>query len=114
MLEYHALRELSRNPSHTQRSLAATLDISLGRANYLISGLVDKGLIKAGKLRHPRSIRWNYVLTPKGMREKVRITRDYLGKRMKEYDRLRCEIESLRQEVDGGESVEHTTGSGAA
>jgi EPS-associated MarR family transcriptional regulator len=99
-IEYQVLRELEQNPSHTQRTLAEALQVSLGKVNYVLAGLIGKGIVKARKLRnHPEQIRWRYVLTPKGIREKVRITGDYLARRMAEYDQLRQEIEALREEV---------------
>ena len=99
-IEYQVLRELEQNPSHTQRTLAEALQVSLGKVNYVLAGLIGKGIVKTRKLRnHPEQIRWRYVLTPKGIREKVRITGDYLARRMAEYDRLREEIEALRREV---------------
>jgi EPS-associated MarR family transcriptional regulator len=107
MIEYHVLREVQNNPRLTQRSLAKSLDISLGRANYVLSGLVTKGIIKAKKLKnHPDKIRWQYILTSQGIQEKIRITRDYLSRRLDEYERLQREIEFLRAEVDTGDTVQ--------
>lgn len=100
MIEYKLIRELEKNPNHTQRSLAGTLNVSLGKANYVLAGLVEKGLIRAKRLRnHPGRIKWQYVLTPKGMKEKLRITRTYLRTRMYEFDRIGREIAELKQEV---------------
>jgi len=101
MNEYRLIRELEKNPCQTQRTIAQRLNISVGKANYLLSGLVEKGLIKARKLKNqPGQIRWNYLLTPKGLQEKVRMTRDYLCTRMAQYEEIRQEIEELRREVD--------------
>jgi MarR family transcriptional regulator, temperature-dependent positive regulator of motility len=100
MIEYKLIRELDRNPYHTQRTLASTLDISLGKANYVLAGLIEKGIIKARKLRnHPDNIRWKYILTPKGIREKIRITQNYLHARLEEFNRIGLEIEELEHEV---------------
>lgn len=99
-IEYQILREIEQNPSHTQRTLAQTLDISLGKANYVLAGLVEKGVVKARRLgQEPRAIRWRYILTPKGMREKWRLTSDYLARRVREYDHIRGEIEQLKREL---------------
>jgi EPS-associated MarR family transcriptional regulator len=101
MIEYKLIREIERNPFHTQRSLATTLHISLGKANYLISGLIHKGIIKVRKLRNnPEKIRWKYILTPKGIREKLTITRDYLQKRITDFEIIQREIAELKTEVD--------------
>jgi EPS-associated MarR family transcriptional regulator len=100
MIEYKVIKELEQNPAHTQRSLARKLDISLGKANYVIAGLIEKGIIKAKRLKNePDKIRWKYILTPKGMKEKVIITRNYLNKRLREFDAIQKEIEELREEV---------------
>jgi EPS-associated MarR family transcriptional regulator len=102
--DYHILREIEKNPSHTQRSLAQKLDISLGKVNFVISGLIEKGIIKAKKLKnHPDKIRWQYILTPEGIIEKVRITKDYMNRRLKEFELLKAEIEELEKEVTGAD-----------
>lgn len=101
MIEYKVLKEISSNPSHTQRTLATKLNVSLGKVNYVLSGLVDKGIIKAKKLRDdPASIRWNYILTPKGIKEKLRITKSYLDKRLEEFHLIKEEIQELEKEVN--------------
>jgi EPS-associated MarR family transcriptional regulator len=100
MIEYQVLKELEHNPTHTQRSLAARLNISLGKANYVLAGLMHKGIVKARKLKnHPEKIRWEYILTPKGIREKMTITQQYLTRRMAEFEEMKKEIEELRGEV---------------
>jgi MarR family transcriptional regulator, temperature-dependent positive regulator of motility len=100
MIEYKVIREIEKNPSHTQRSLAEKLDISLGKVNYVLAGLIEKGIIKAKKLkRNPGQIRWQYILTPDGMKEKVRITKEYLEKRINEFVKLQDEIVQLKKEV---------------
>jgi EPS-associated MarR family transcriptional regulator len=100
MIEYKLIKELEVNPSHTQRSLAEKLDISLGKVNYVLSGLINKGIIKAKRLtNNPDKIRWQYILTPQGMKEKIRITKEYLKTRMGEFDKIQQEIEELKKEV---------------
>jgi EPS-associated MarR family transcriptional regulator len=100
MFEYKLIKEIESNPSHTQRTLARKLDVSLGKVNYVLSGLVQKGLVKARKLKNqPGKVRWQYILTREGMREKVRITRRYLRQRVSEFNALQREIESLENEI---------------
>ncbi|MFP4417388.1 MAG: MarR family EPS-associated transcriptional regulator [Chitinispirillaceae bacterium] len=100
MIEYKVIKELELNPTQTQRSLARRLGISLGKLNYVMSGLTRKGVIKARKLKnHPDRVRWQYILTPEGVREKLRITRDYLNRRLHEFDLLQDEINELKREV---------------
>jgi len=98
--DYHVLKEIEKNPSHTQRSLAQKLDISLGKVNFVISGLIEKGIIKAKKLKNnPDKIRWQYILTSEGIKEKVRITKCYMERRLREFEILKAEIEELEKEV---------------
>lgn len=100
MNEYKVLKEIEINPSHTQRSLANKLNVSLGKINFIVSGLVEKGFVKTKKLKnHPGQIRWQYILTPEGIKEKVLITRTYLNNRISEYKNLKQEIEELKKEV---------------
>ncbi len=98
--EYKVLKEIESNPHHTQRTLAAMLDVSLGKMNYILAGLIEKGIVKAKRLKNePGKIRWRYLLTPKGIREKVKLTRDYLARREKEFIELQKEIAMLKMEV---------------
>lgn len=100
MIEYKVLKEIEQNPQHTQRSLAEKLGVSLGKINYIMSGLVEKGIIRAKRLKNePGSIRWHYLLTPEGIQEKIRITRSYLEKRQAEFAALQSEICELQDEV---------------
>jgi EPS-associated MarR family transcriptional regulator len=100
MIEYKLLKAIERNPAATQRTLAESLDVSLGKINYVLAGLVNKGIIKAQKLKNdPQNIRWSYLLTPRGIREKIKITRNYLDKRLKEFDDIQHEISELKEEV---------------
>ena len=100
MIEYKLIKEIEKNPRHTQRSLAQKLNISLGKVNYVISGLIEKGIIKAKKLKNdPDKIRWQYILTPQGMKEKLIITHIYLKKRIQEFEQIQNEIIELKKEV---------------
>lgn len=110
MIEYKLIREIEQNPAQTQRSLAEHLDISLGKVNYVLSGFIEKGIIKAKKLKnHPGQIRWQYILTPKGMKEKLRITRQYLRTRLREFAEIQQEIGELKRDL---ESVDKSTDRG--
>jgi len=100
MIEYKVIREIEQNPAHTQRTLAQALDISVGKVNYVLSGLVEKGIVKAKKLKNePGQIRWQYILTPAGIKEKMKITKRYLSQRMEEFEHLRKEIETIKKEM---------------
>lgn len=101
MIEYKVLKEIEQNPQHTQRSLAEKLGVSLGKINYIMSGLIQKGIVKAKRLKNePDTIRWHYLLTPEGIQEKIRITRAYLERRQAEFVALQSEISELEHEVN--------------
>ncbi|MFP4616433.1 MAG: MarR family EPS-associated transcriptional regulator [Thiohalospira sp.] len=97
---YHLLRILEANPEATQRELAEAMGVSVGKTNYLLRGLMEKGLVKAQNFRRSDNKRaYLYKLTPAGVAEKVRITRRYLARRREEYERIRDEIEDLEAEL---------------
>lgn len=98
---YKILRELETNPEISQRDLARGLGISLGKANFCIKALIEKGLIKANNFRNSQNKKaYFYYLTPKGMEEKASITLRFLKCKMAEYEELKKEIEQLRSEVE--------------
>ncbi len=78
------------------------MGLSLGRVNYLVNALLEEGYIKANRFKNSRNkIAYMYVLTPKGISAKVTQTYNFLQRKMDEFDKLREEIEMLRQEADG-------------
>ncbi|MBN1128756.1 MAG: MarR family EPS-associated transcriptional regulator [Chitinispirillaceae bacterium] len=106
MIEYKLLKAIEENPVSTQRTLAEKLGVSLGKINYVITGLIKKGVIKAQKLKNdPRNIRWSYLLTPEGISEKISITKAYLEKQLQEFDTIQREIAELKEEVRNNSSV---------
>ena len=91
---------VSAQPEISQRQLAARLGVSLGKTNFLIKALLEKGLIKAGNFRRAQNkFQYAYLLTPKGIGEKVCMTRAYLARKEAEYEALQIEIRALRQEM---------------
>ena len=97
---YHLLKLLTEHPESTQRELAAAMGVSLGKANYCLKALVDKGLVKMGNFRsNPNKGVYAYLLTPEGVQEKARVTVRFLHRKMAEYDTLQAEITTLRREV---------------
>ena len=94
------LRRLENDPEITQRALAKELGISLGKANYCLKALIDKGLVKAGNFKNSNNkSAYIYLLTPKGIEEKSRITLHFLQRKIDEYEKLRTEIDELKQEI---------------
>lgn len=97
------LRRLAEAPQASQRELARDTGVSLGKLNYALRALVDKGWVKAGNFgRSPDKLSYAYLLTPSGIEAKARLTRAFLAHKMSEYDRLRVEIEDLRAELGDG------------
>ena len=94
------LRHLEENPNITQRELAKTLGISLGKTNYCLKALINKGLIKANNFKNSANKRaYLYILTPMGIEAKAGISVRFLQRKMKEYEQLRQEIEQLKTEL---------------
>lgn len=94
------LRLLERNPEASQRELAAELGISLGKTNYCLRALVDLGLVKARNFKNSRNKKaYAYLLTPKGVDEKARVTLRFLARKQLEYVELKAEIEELQREA---------------
>ena len=94
------LKIVSENPDISQRQLALRLGISLGKTNFLIKALLDKGLIKAGNFRRAENkAEYLYLLTPKGVGAKLQLTRAFLIHKEAEYETLRTEILALKRDV---------------
>ena len=90
---FNVLRKIKRNPESTQRELAEGLGFSLGKLNYCLKALKSKGLIKINNFnKNPNKLNYIYVLTPKGIAEKTKLTVNFMKKRMKEYDELKKEL----------------------
>ena len=87
------LREIDRKPESSQRRLAGKLGFSLGKLNYCLNALKDKGLIKISNFkRNPNKINYIYVLTPRGLSQKTQLTFNFMKRKMKEYEELKKEI----------------------
>ena len=94
------LRYLEEHPQVTQRELAEYLGVSLGKANYCLRALLDRGLVKARNFKNSASKRaYLYILTPKGIEAKTQISVRFLQRKMDEYEVLHAEIEQLRNEL---------------
>ena len=79
---FNVLRKLQNNPNSTQRQLASQLGISLGKINYCINALKNKGLVKISNFKkNPNKIGYIYVLTPKGLSIKTQLTLNFMKKK---------------------------------
>ena len=94
------LRNVNKYPKSSQRELANKTGISLGKLNYCLNALIDKGLVKIRNFkRNKNKINYIYELTPKGILIKTKLTINYMKIKMKEYDELRLEIEQQKHNV---------------
>ena len=92
--QFNILREINKNPQSSQRDLAKGLGFSLGKLNYCLRGLKQKGLVKTKNFKKkPSKLNYIYVLTPKGFTEKTRLTVNFMKREIQEYDQLKKEIE---------------------
>jgi len=97
---YHLIKILETNPQVSQRELARGMGISLGKVNYCLKGLINKGIIRAKRFKNSdNKLTYAYVLTPRGIEARSKITARYLKRRLKEYDKLKQEIQMLQDEV---------------
>jgi len=87
------LRKIKNKPESSQRELAEELGFSLGKLNYCLNALKNKGLIKMNNFKkNPKKINYIYVLTPKGIAEKTNLTLNFMKRKMEEYEELKKEI----------------------
>ena len=91
---FNILRKIQKKPNSTQRELAEELGFSLGKLNYCLQALQSKGLVKIKNFKkNPNKLNYFYLLTPKGISEKTKLTINFMKKRMKEYDELKNELD---------------------
>ena len=104
---YRILKLLEENPALSQRGLARELGVSVGKVNYCLRSLIDKGWLKVDNFRRQenKSV-YMYLLTPRGLSEKARITVDFLRRKEAEYEVLVRELDELRREVSASGPVE--------
>ena len=92
--QFKVLRKINSNPNYTQRELANDLGFSLGKLNYCLKALKEKGLIKISNFKkNPNKIGYAYMVTPKGIATKTKLTINFMKRKMKEYDELKEEME---------------------
>ena len=98
---FRVMRILQENPDLTHRELAEKLGVSVGGLNYCLNALMDKGWVKMQNFQNSKNkFKYVYLLTPQGVAEKVALTSRFLHRKMQEYEALKAEIESLRQDAE--------------
>jgi len=92
--QFNVLRKINSKPNSSQRELAQELGFSLGKLNYCLKALKDKGFVKINNFKkNPNKIVYAYILTPKGLATKTELTLNFMKRKMKEYDELKSEIQ---------------------
>jgi EPS-associated MarR family transcriptional regulator len=94
------LKLIEQNPSWTQRQLAQSLGVSLGKTNYCLKALKEKGWVKWGNFsQNPNKLSYMHLLTPQGIAQKLSLTAHFLRRKEAEYNQLQTEIRILREEL---------------
>ncbi len=95
------LRKLEVNPEYTQRELSQEMGASLGKVNYCMKKLIEKGWIKLSNFSHnPNKVGYIYLLTPKGIEQKTKLTILFLKRKIEEFEILKDEISELKQDSE--------------
>ena len=95
--QFNVLRKINKKSNVTQRELAGELGFSLGKLNYCLVALKTKGLIKMRNFgKNPNKINYIYVITPKGIAEKTKLTVNFMKRKMNEYDELKRELKNKK------------------
>ena len=94
--KYQLLKSLEQDANLTQRQLSKELEISLGKVNYCLQSLIQKGFVKINNFKNSKhKIQYSYLLTPRGIEEKTKLTIEFLKTKTKEYEALKKEVEKL-------------------
>ncbi len=105
-IHFELLQSLIKSPEQSQRALAGSMGISLGKLNFCLRALIDKGWVKVDNFcRNTNKRQYGYLLTPEGVEAKARLTVRFLKRKMVEYDQLGLEIDELRQAVQADEDI---------
>jgi len=106
---FKILSAIAKSPPHSQRSLSQTIGMSLGSVNFCLNALIKKGLVKVENFKNnDNKLAYAYLLTPKGVREKSKLTAKFLRYKMQEYERLHEEIFALEAELEEMAKTEKT------
>ena len=96
-IELEILRSIEANPNLTQRQMAKDLKMSLGKTNYLIKSLLDKGFVMLNNFKtSDKKLGYLYVLTPEGLEIKRKLTILFLQRKSEEFDKLKKEMEQIK------------------
>ena len=100
-LDYKIIKKLSEDPQVSQRQLSQDFGVSLGKINFVLKALINKGLIKATNFKNSHNKRaYFYQLTPRGLKHKTQLTVEFLRIKTREYHQLQKEIEVLKKDIE--------------
>lgn len=95
--QLEALRQVTQQPN--QRTLAQLLGFSIGKTNYILKALIEKGFVKAERFVHSdNKLNYRYILTPTGIQERIRLTEKFIARKKQEYNQLSQELEFLKSD----------------
>lgn len=99
-LDFELLHLIETEPGLSQREISVRLGISVGKVNYCLKGLADKGAVKLDNFCSSKAkLRYVYVLTPKGIAQRIALTQRFLRRKLEEYERLKRQIEALKNDL---------------
>ena len=105
-ISYQVIKLIEQDPEISQRELSKELGVSLGKVNYCLRALIDKGWVKAKNFKNSQNkMAYRYLLTPHGVQEKAALTVSFLKRKLVEHEELQREIESLRSEISRGGNI---------
>ena len=111
---YRLLRLIESRPDASQRELAREMGVSLGKVNYCVGALIEKGLVEARNFNRSRNkLGYAYLLTPRGAKQKAKVTIQFLKRKISEYELLKREIKDLRREVATRGDSKRSSGRGS-
>ena len=100
-LDYQLLRQIDNQENTSQRALAKRMGISVGKVNYCLKAVIERGWVKVNNFRRAdQKLSYAYLLTPAGVSAKLRLTRAFLARKEREFERLQTEIAELRRKFD--------------
>ncbi len=110
-IQHKILTLISENPNLSQRELAEQLGVSLGKINYCLKAVIEKGFIKVNNFKNSQNkMAYAYYLTPQGIEEKARITVEYIKRKILEYEAIQKELATLKEKAkDGSLEIEGIT-----
>ena len=106
-IRYKLLKLLASESNLSQREMAKSMGISLGKTNYVITELANKGIIKIKRFKSAvNKIPYTYMLTPEGLEEKAKITLTFLKRKLSEYEEIKRQIKEIAKEVEKNETID--------